>query len=198
MIGHFLNKLNRRAKIFSLVAIFILAAILFDSFLLGPLYKSMGEINENLALKKEMLAKYNSIIGMKGLYEKKLDKIKVSYNSLEKQFFIFSTADLAQAKIQEFVKNIARKNGVIVSRSSARKGELIQESPYLILIHTNIEISGIDKMKKVQSFLYDIEYESDKHISINDVKIRTAGFGASNGVYVTITLSAIAKLKVKT
>lgn len=197
MIKKYLDKLSTRAKIFACVAIVILAAIIFDKLFLVPLYQSIREVNEELSLKKDLLEKYSSIISTKELYEKKWKELKVSYDSFEKQFFPCRTKDLAQAKIQGFVKNIARKNGIIISRSSARKGEIISESSHLMLVTANFEINDVDKIKKIQSLLYDIEYEIDKRILINDVKIRSTGFGISKGVYVSITLSAIAKLEVR-
>lgn len=178
---------------------FILVAIIFDKLLVSPLCKSIKESKEELSLKSDLLKKYNSVIGMKVFYEKKLDELKVSYNNIEEQLFSYKTEDLAQAKIQEFVKNIAKKNGIIVSRSSKRgKGRVISENPRLMLVYTNFEIKDADKIKKVQSFLYDIEYEVNKHISIEDLKIRNSGFGMSKGVSITITLSSIAKLEVDT
>jgi len=199
MISRFFNKLNIRAKVFSCVAIFIIIAIIFDKLFLSSLYQSFKDINYKLSEKNEKLIKYYSVIGKKRLYEKKLEELKVSYNSLEEQFFSSKTEDLALAKLQTFVKNIAKKNGIIVSTSSiARKSEVVTEDPHLILIHTKFEIKDVEKMRKVQSFLYDIEYEAKKHISIDDIKIKESGFGRSKGAYVSITISAIAKIEVNT
>ncbi len=199
MISQLFNKLNLRAKIISCVAIFIIIAIIFDKLFLSSLYQSFKEVNSEFSEKNEKLIKYYSVIGNKGLYEKKLEELKVSYNSLEVQFFSSKTEDLALAKLQTFVKNIAKKNGIIVSTSSiAKKSEIIIEDPHLILIHTKYEIKDVNKMKKIQSFLYDIEYEAEKHISIDNIKIKETGFGMSKGAHVSITISAIAKLEVNT
>ena len=67
-------------------------------------------------------------------------------------------------KLQEIIKSVTRKNGIIVSRSSSKQGKLITENPFLMLIHAKVEINDVDKMSKIQSFLYNIEYENEKLI----------------------------------
>jgi hypothetical protein len=135
---------------------------------------------------------------MKDSYEKKLNELKDSYNSIENRLFQCKTEDLAQAKLQEFVKNVARQNGLIVSRSSAQKGEIINDDPHLMLVYAKVEINDIDKIKKLQKFLYNVEYEKEKFIFIDDLKIRGVGFDTTKGVTTTIKLFTIAKIETKT
>ncbi len=192
------NKFNKRTLIFSGVAIFIVLVILLDSLFFSPLFHSIRELDNKLSMKSELLEKYRSNIQNKDLYQKRLEELRTSYSSLEKYFFLCKTEDLAQAKLQEFIKSVARKNGIIVSRSSSKKGKLITEKPSLMLIHAKVEINDVDKMAKIQSFLYNIEYENEKVIFVDDLRLRSSGFDISRGVSATITLSTIAKLDVKT
>ena len=99
--------------------------------------------------------------------------------------------------MQEFIKSVARKNGILVSRSSSKKGKVITDKPSLMLIHAKVEINDVDKMAKIQSFLYNIEYENEKLIFVDELKLRSSGFDISIGVSATITLSTIAKLETK-
>ena len=194
-VGQYLSKLNRRTIILSSIVMIILIVMFANKVLFSPLYGSIKKVNEELSSKSDMLMKYHAVIGNEELYIEKLEELMDSYNVLENKFFQFSTEDLAQAKIQEFVKNIAKKNEIVVSRSSAKKGVTINEEPHLMLIYANFEISNVDKAEKLQSFLYDLEYEAEKHILIDDLKVRGTGFGTAKGLYITITLSAIAALE---
>ncbi len=196
MIGQLLNKFNKRAIIFSCIAMVILMVIVLDRLSFGSFFQS-NNIDEELSIKKDLLMKYNTTISMKDSYEKKLNEWKDSYNSIENRLFQCKTEDLAQAKLQEFVKNVARQNGLIVSRSSTQKGEIINDDPHLMLVYAKVEINDIDKIKKLQIFLYDIEYEKKKLIFIDDLKLRSSGFEISKGVSVSITLFTIAKLETK-
>jgi hypothetical protein len=104
---------------------------------------------------------------------------------------------LAQAKLQNYIKSVARKNGLIISRSSAQKVEIINDEPHLILVYARVEINDIDKIKKLQKFLYNIEYNNEKLIFVDDLKIKSTGFTTTKGVSATIKLFAIAKLEAK-
>ena len=194
-IGQFINNLNRRTKIFSGIAVFIFIMIILDRVFFSHLYHSTSKLDEELSLKRGLLTKYYATIGMKETYKKKLNELRTSYSSIENKLFVCRTVDLAQAKLQEFVKNVARRNGIIVSRSSAKKGEIINEHSHLMLIYGNFEIHDIDKIKRLQSFLYNIEYKNKKLIFIDDLKIKGTGFDATKGVSISIRLFTIAKLE---
>ncbi len=196
MMGQLLNKFNKRTIIFSCIAMVILIVIILDRLSFGSFFQS-NNMDEELSLKKDLLVKYNTVISMKDSYEKKLNELKDSYKSIENRLFRCKTGDLAQAKLQEFIKSVARQNGLIVSRSSAQKGEIISDKPHLMLVYAKVEINDIDKIKKLQEFLYDVEYEKKKLIFIDDLKLRSSGFEISRGVSASITLFTIAKLETK-
>ncbi len=196
MIGQLLNKFNKRTIIFSSIVIVILMVIVLDRLSFGSFFQS-NNIDEELSLKKNLLMKYNTTISMKDSYEKKLNAIQDSYNSIENKLFQCKTEDLAQAQLQEFVKKVARQSGFIVSRSSALKGEIISDEPHLMLVYAKVEINDIDKIKNLQRFLYNIEYEKEKFIFVDDLKIRGAGFDITKGVSTTIKLFTIVKLETK-
>jgi hypothetical protein len=135
---------------------------------------------------------------MKDSYGMKLKELRDSYKSIENRLFQSKTEDLAQAELQEFVKSVARQNGLIVSRSSAQKGKTISDEPHLMLVYAKVEIDNIDRIKKLQKFLYDIEYEKEKLIFVDDLKIRGIGFDTTKGVSTTIKLFTIAELETNT
>ena len=197
MKNQLVNKFNKRTIVFSGIAIFILMVIILDTLFLSPLFHSIRKLDDTLSMKSNLLEKYRSILGKKELYEKTLEELESSYSTLEKFFFLSKTEDLAQANLQEFIKSVARKNGILVSRSSSKKGKVITDKPSLMLIHAKVEINDVDKMAKIQSFLYNIEYENEKLIFVDELKLRSSGFDISIGVSATITLSTIAKLETK-
>jgi hypothetical protein len=197
MMRQYLNKLNKRTVIFLSIAVVLLIVIIFDRLSFNPFHNASGNLNDELALKKELFIKYNTAISKKDSYEKQLFKLKDAYNSLEKKFIQSQTEDLAQAKLQDYIKSAARKSGLIISRSSAQKVEIINDEPHLMLVYARVEINDIDKIKKLQKFLYTIEYYNEKLIFVDDLKIKSAGFTTTKGVSATIELSAIAKIEAK-
>ncbi len=196
-ISQLLNRFNKRAIILLSIAIVILIVIVLGRLSFSPFFHSIKNIDEELSLKKDLLIKYDTTISMKDSYKKKLNELKDSYKSIENRLFQCKTENLAQAKLQEFVKSVARQNGLIVSRSSAQKGEIISDDPHLMLVYAKVEIDDIDRIKKLQTFLYDIEYEKKKLIFVDDLKIRGIGFDTTKGITTTIKLFTIAKLETK-
>ena len=197
MIRHQLDKLNKRTLIFLSIAVVLLIVIICDRLSFSPFNSSSGNMNDELALKKELFTKYNIAISNKDVYETQLTKLKEIYNSYEKKIIQSETEDLAQAKLQDYVKGIARKSGLIISRSSAQKVEIINDEPHLMLVYARVEINNIDIIKKLQKFLYNIEYSSKTLVFVDDLKIKSTGFTTTKGVSATIKLSAIAKIEAK-
>ncbi len=194
MIRQQLNKLNKRTVIFLSIALVLLIVIIFDRL---SFRNASVNLNDKLTLKKDLFLKYNVLINMKDSYKKQLLKSKDTYNAFEKKFIQSKTEDLAQAKLQDYIKGVARKSGLIISRSSAQKGEIINDEPHLMFVYANVEIKDIDKIKKLQKFLYLIEYNNEKLIIVDDLKIKSTGFTTTNGVSATIKMYAVAKLEEK-
>jgi hypothetical protein len=198
MIGQLLNKLNKRTIILLSIAVVILFVVIFDRLSFLPFSHSLKNMDEGLSLKKDLLMKYNTAISMKDSYEKKLNELRGSYNSIENKLFQSKTEDLAQAKLQGYVKDIARRSGLIISRSSAQKGKIISDDRHLMLVYVRVEISDIDRIKKLQKFLYNIEYDKEKFLFVDDLKIKGVGFDTTKGVSAIIKLFTLAKLEAKT
>jgi hypothetical protein len=102
------------------------------------------------------------------------------------------TEELASAKLQEIINNLATKSGLVVSRSTALKKEIINKNPHLIALSINFEINDLDSTQKLQTFLHDIEYNTDKLLFINSLRIKTLGLKVVKGASISSTLTAIA------
>ena len=191
------QQLNKRTLIFLSIAVVLLFVIVCDQLSFNPFNSSSGNLNEELALKKSLFVKYNGVISKRELYEKQLLELKDTYSSLDTKFIKSKTEDLAQAQLQDFVKGVARKSGLIISRSSAQNVEILNDEPPLLLVYARVEIKEIDKIKKLQKFLYNIEYNNQKLIFVDDLKIKSTGFTTTKGVSAIIKLFAIAKLEAK-
>ena len=194
-IGQLSKKLNKRTIIFLSLVLVLLIVIVFDRFSYSPFRNTSGSLDDELSLKKELFVKYNIAINMKESYEIQLEKLKENYNTLESRLILCKTNDLAQAKLQDYVKKVARQSGLLVTRSSTQKVKIINDDPHLMLVYAKIDIADIDRIKKLQKFLYNIECKNEKLIFIDDLKVKSRGFGTAKGVSTSIKLFAIAKLE---
>ncbi|GAX59476.1 ATP-dependent protease Clp, ATPase subunit [Candidatus Scalindua japonica] len=192
-----LNKLSKRTVVFLSITVVLIIIIICDQLSFNPFQSKPGSLNDKIALKKELFIKYNAVISDKDLYEKQLMKLKNTYSSFETKFIRSTTEDLAQAKLQDYIKSVARKSGLMISRSSAQKVEIINEKPHLMLVYARVQINEIDKIKRLQKFLHNIEYNNEKLVFVDDLKIKSTGFTTTKGVSATIKLFAIAMLETK-
>lgn len=194
-IKDFFNRLKKRERILIFIAFFSLISIGIYSLVVSPLLSSLEDKEEQLKNKQALLKKYYRHLGGEGTYKSKLEAYNSAFTSLQKFFLNAETEELAIAELQKTVKNIATRNGLTVSRSTAMARETLNENPPLTLISGNFELGDVDKAKKIQTFLYDIEHNNETIFFIDDFKIRGAGFDVSRGTLISATLTAVARIE---
>lgn len=65
------------------------------------------------------------------------------------------------------------------------------------MLSINFEISNLDSSLKLQNFLYDIEYNNEKLLFLDNLKIKTLGLNVVKGATISSTLMAIASIEKK-
>lgn len=191
------QKFKVRERVFLIVALAILFYISIDRVVITPFFQSINETKERLETQERLLKKYYSFAARKKYYETRLNDLEQYYTKFQENFLSEETEDLASAKLQEIINNLATRNGLVVSRSTALKKEIINKNPYLIVLSINFEITDLDNSQKLQKFLYDIEYNNDKLLFIDNLRIKTLGLNVIKGATVSSTLMAIASIEKK-
>lgn len=186
-----------RERVFLIVALVILFYFSIDRVVITPFFKSINETKERLETQERLLKKYYSFVANKKHYETRLNDLEQYYTKFREKFLSEETEELASAKLQEIINNLATRNGLVVSRSTALKKEIINKNPYLIVLSINFEITDLDNSQKLQKFLYDIEYNNDKLLFIDNLRIKTLGLNVVKGATVSSTLMAIASIEKK-
>ena len=199
-MGRFLElfyRLKIRERILLVVALIVLLYMSLDRVVITPFFKSINETKERLETQKKLLMKYYSFAANKKQYETRLVELEQYYAKLQEKFLSEETEELASAKLQEMINNLATKNGLVVSRSTAIKKEVINKKPYLIAMSINFEISDLDSSQKLQNFLYDIEYNNGKLLFIDNLRIKTLGLNVVKGATISSTFTAIASIEME-
>ena len=191
------QKFKLRERVLLIVAIIVLAYIGIDKIVITPFFKSISETKERLETQKQLLKKYYSFIANKKQYETQLGDLEHYYAEYQGKFLSEETEELASAKLQQIINNLATKNGLVVTSSTALKKEIVNKKPYLIELSINFEISNLDNSQKLQKFLYDIEYNDEKLLFLDNLKIKTLGLNIAKGVTISSTLKAIASIEKK-
>ncbi|MEK6559860.1 MAG: GspMb/PilO family protein [Planctomycetota bacterium] len=191
------RKFKTRERVLLIVSIIVLFYIGIDRIVVTPFLKSINETKERLETQKKLLKKYYSFIINKKQYETRLNDLEQYYLELQDKFLSEKTEDIASAKLQDIIDELADNNGLDVTRSTVLKKEVINKNPYLIAISINVEINDIDSSQKLQNFLYSIESNNDKLLFIDDIKIKTLGLTVIKGATVSSTFTAIASIEME-
>lgn len=191
------KRFKTRERILLIAAIIVLFYISLDRVAITPFFRSINETKERLETQKKLLKKYYSFVANKKQYENRLNDLEKNYVKLQEKFLSEETEELASAKLQEIINNLANKNGLVVSRSTALKKEIINKKPYLIALSINFEINDLNDSQKLQTFLYDIEYNNDKLLFIDNLRIKTLGLNVIKGATISSTLTAVVSIEKK-
>ena len=191
------RKFKTRERVLLIVSIIVLFYIGIDRIVVTHFLKSINETKERLETQKKLLKKYYSFVINKKQYETRLNDLEQYYLELQDKFLSEKTEDIASAKLQDIIDELADNNGLDVTRSTVLKKEVINKNPYLIAISINVEINDIDSSQKLQNFLYSIEYNNDKLLFIDDIKIKTLGLSVIKGATVSSTFTAIASIEME-
>ncbi len=188
------RKFKLRERLLLSIAMIVFLYLGIDKIAITPFFKSINETKERLDTQKKLLKKYHLFAINKKKYEARLTELEQYYTNLESKFFTEETEELASAKLQEMINNLAKNNGLVVARSTAMKKDVLYKKPYLVALSINIEINDLDSTQKIQKFLYDIEYNSDKLLFIDSLKIKTLGLDVIKGATFSSNLTAIASI----
>lgn len=191
------KRFKLREKVLLVLALIVLFYIGIDKVVIAPFFKSINETKERLETQKKLLKKYYSYVASRKQYETRLNDLEQYYTNLQEKFLSEETEELASAKLQEMINNLATKNGLVVARSTALKKEIINKKPYLIAMSINFEILDLSSTQKLQYFLYDIEHNSDKLLFLDNLRIKTQGLNVIKGATISSTLTAIASIEKK-
>lgn len=191
------GKFKARERVLMIVVLIVLFYVGIDRVVIAPFFKSIHETKERLETQEKLLRKYYSFVANKKNYENRLNDLEQYYTKLQGKFLTEETEELASAKLQEIINNLATKNGLVVSRSTALKKEVLNKKPYLIELSINFEISDLDSSQRLQNFLYDIEYNTDKLLFLDNLRIKTLGLNVVKGATISSTLTAVASIEKK-
>ncbi len=191
------KRMKTRERALLIVAILVLFCMGVDRYMVSPFLESINETKEQLDHQEKLLMKYYSFVANKKQYEARLEELEKYYTNFREKFLLEETEELAYAKLQELINNLANKNKLVVSRSTALKKEVIDKKPYLIALTISFDISDFDSSQKLQSFLYDIEYNNDKLLFIDSIRIKTLGLNITKGATISSTLTVIASIEKK-
>ena len=184
-------KFSQRRILFVLAG--IVMVILFIFFGLLPLMEAKKRAEEEIALKKRALLKYEQFLQNRKTIEEELGRTVKQYDGIQQKLLVGETPQLGAANLQEIVKRLSEKNGIGIR--SFRMLEPKETNVYL-KISLNIDFNPINSMLSLGQFIYDIEHH-EKELMISEMDFLVFNPRIPNNIQGSLIITGLMK-KTKT
>ncbi len=148
-------------------AIVIMTAILLYFFGVEPLLEAKRKADEEIALKKRMIWKYDQFIKNRKAIEEELDRTNKIYERVQQRLLPGETPQLGAVNLQEIIKRLSEKNGIAIR--SFRILEPKEMTGYR-KVSVQIDINPLNSMLSLGQFLHDIEHH-EKELMISEMDL---------------------------
>lgn len=187
------SKLLYQRKIISLrifwVTLALVTALFVYYLVIVPWEETKKKAEEEILLKRKILAQYNEILLNRSQVEMSLEKTKKQIEEINKKLISGDTLQLAAANLQDVVKKIAEKN--FLSLRSFRILEPKDIGPFR-QVSLQIEFLPTNSMLNLSHFITDLENQ-EKLIIISDIDLLIINPRMPNALQGSLMVSAYMK-----
>jgi hypothetical protein len=163
--------------------------ILIYAFGVLPLVEAKKKAEEEIALKKSVLLKYEEYLSNRKAVEEELDRTLKQHEEAQKRLLSGETPQLGAANLQEIVKRLAEKNGIAIR--SFRILEPKEINSYR-KISIQIDFSPTNSMLSLGQFIYDIE-QHEKELMISEMDLLVLNVRMPNQIQGNLVISGLMK-----
>jgi predicted RNase H-like nuclease (RuvC/YqgF family) len=163
--------------------------ILIYAFGILPLVEAKKKAEEEIALKKRVLLKYEEYLSNRKAVEEELDRTLKQHEEAQKRLLSGETPQLGAANLQEIVKRLAEKNGIAIR--SFRILEPKEINSYR-KISIQIDFNPTNSMLSLGQFIYDIE-QHEKELMISEMDLLVLNVRMPNQIQGNLVISGLMK-----
>jgi len=186
---NFLKKVKFSQKRILFLLIGIVAVILVISFGVLPLIEAKKKAEEEIALKKRALLKYEEFLHNRKAIEEELTWTSKEYEEIQQKLLSGENPQLGAANLQEIVKRLSEKNGIGIR--SVRILEPKEMNVYL-KVSLHVDFNPISSMTGLGQFIYDIEHH-EKELMISEMDLLVFNPRMPTNVQGSMTISGLMK-----
>lgn len=147
------ERLNPQQRRLALIVGGALLLTLVYLAVIGPLLDLHASWSQDLARKRQLLAKYQSLVASKAKIEQGNKAMKAALAQAESQFLTGSNPAVASADLQEILKKLTQDNGV--SMTSAKVLQPREAGPYL---EVPVQVQLSCTTGQLLTILYQLEH----------------------------------------
>ena len=185
----FLKTVKFSQKRILLVLAGVVMIILVISFGVLPLMEAKKRAEEEIALKKRALLKYEQFLQNRKTIEEELGRTVKQYDGIQQKLLSGETPQLGAANLQEIVKRLSEKNGI-----SIRSFRMLEpkEMNFYVKISLNIDFNPINSMLSLGQFIHDIEHH-EKELMISEMDFLVFNPRIPNNIQGSLIITGLMK-----
>ncbi len=154
-----------------------------------PLVEAKKKVEEEIALKKRALLKYEEYLSNRKTVEEELDRTLKQHEGTQKRLLPGETPQLGAANLQEIVKRLSEKNEIAIR--SFRILEPKEINSYR-KVSIQIEFNPTNSMLSLGQLIYDIETH-EKELMISEMDLLILNIRMPNQIQGSLVISGLMK-----
>jgi len=162
-------------------------AILVLLFVYGilPLIETKNKAEEEIALKRKALSKYEEYIRNRKTVEEELDLALKQVERIQQKLLPGETPQLGAASLQEIIKRLSEKNGIAI-----RSFRILEPKEMDIYrrVSIHIDFNPTNSLVSIGQFIYDIEHH-EKDLMIPEMDLVVFNIRMPNNMQGSIVIS---------
>jgi len=185
----FLKKLEvpQKKVLWGLVGITICLLLYFFGIL--PLVDATQKAEEEILLKKRVLTKYDQYLQNRKAIEEELSRTIKQYEGTQQKLLLGETPQLGAANLQEIVKRLSEKNGIVIR--SFRILEPKEINSYR-KVSIQIDFNPINSILSLGQFIHDIEHH-EKELMISEMDLLVMNPRVPSSIQGNLVISGVMK-----
>ena len=181
------SRFSQKKLIGGLIAVLI--AVLVYFFGVEPLVESTRKTEEELALKKKVVLRYENFLRNRKATEEELGRTLRQYEEAQQKLLPGETPQLGAANLQEIVKRLSEKNGIGIRSFRILEPKEIDSFRKISL---QIDFNPTNSMLSLGQFMHDIEHH-EKGLMISEMDLLVANIRMPNNIQGNMVISGLMK-----
>ena len=158
-------------------------------FVVLPLVEATKKTDEEIALKKKIILKYEEYLRNRKAMEEALAQTLKQYEGVQQRLLPGETPQLGAANLQEIVKRLSEKNGIGVRSFRILEAKELDGYRRIAL---QIDFNPTSSMLSLAQFIHDIEHH-EKQLMITDMEFLMFNIRVANNVQGSFVISGLMK-----
>ena len=180
-------RFSQRKSLWLLIGIVI--SILIYAFGILPLAETVKKAQEEIALKKRALLKYEEYLQNRKTVEEDLNRALKQYEGIQQRLLSGDKPLLGAANLQEIVKRLSEKNGIAIRSFRILEPKEIN-SYRKVSIH--IDFNPTTSLLSLGQFIHDIEHQ-EKELMISEMDFLVPNPRMPNNIQGSLVISGLMK-----